>query len=276
MAHWCCRVGPRECISIPLPSTPRWVSAVGTRTPTRRSPAAALTPKGLRQAAAVGTMLRARYGAALPRVTAVYTSPAVRAAGTAAVALATAGAAGGHAVRPAAALLEIDQGEWEDALRADVLTPAVAAAAQRDPAHHHAPGGESTAAVEERAAGFLLGRVVPDTVAAVAAAAAAAAPAGVNGVGGGEPDGPGAAATAAAVATAEAPALRADGLGGVVLVFTHGYVIKTFVRRVTGGDWGSVGRTHVSNGGAVEVGVTADGALILLRCNDDAHVRAVV
>lgn len=241
-----------------------------------RSPAAALTPKGLRQAAAVGTMLRARYGAALPRVTAVYTSPAVRAAGTAAVALATAGAAGGHAVRPAAALLEIDQGEWEDALRADVLTPAVAAAAQRDPAHHHAPGGESTAAVEERAAGFLLGRVVPDTVAAVAAAAAAAAPAGVNGVGGGEPDGPGAAATAAAVATAEAPALRADGLGGVVLVFTHGYVIKTFVRRVTGGDWGSVGRTHVSNGGAVEVGVTADGALILLRCNDDAHVRAVV
>lgn len=183
MAHWCCRVGPRECISIPLPSTPRWVSAVGTRTPARRSPAAALTPKGLRQAAAVGTMLRARYGAALPRVTAVYTSPAVRAAGTAAVALATAGAAGGHAVRPAAALLEIDQGEWEDALRADVLTPAVAAAAQRDPAHHHAPGGESTAAVEERAAGFLLGRVVPDTVAAVAAAAAAAAPAGVNGVG---------------------------------------------------------------------------------------------
>lgn len=212
-------------------------------------------------------MLRSRYGPSLSRVTSVYASPAVRAAGTATAALAAAGAAGVHPITLAEELLEIHQGDWEEAPRAEVITPAVLAAAQRDPGHHHAPGGESPAVVEERAARFLFGRVIPDTVATVAAtAAAASAPAaGVNG-GGAEADG----------AADSPPPPRADGLGGVVLVFTHGFVIKTLVRRVTGGGWDSVGRTHVSNGGAVEVGVTADGALILLRCNDDAHVRGVV
>lgn len=206
-------------------------------------------------------MLRARYGPSLSRVTAVYASPAVRAADTATAALAAAGAAGVHTVTLSEELLEIDQGEWEDALRAEVITPMVRAAAQRDPGHHHAPGGESPAMVEERAAGFLFRQVIPDTIITVAAAAVAT---GVNGVGV-EADG-----------AADSTPLRADGLGGVVLVFTHGFVIKTLVRRVTGGGWDSVGRTHVSNGGAVEVGVTADGSLILLRCNDDAHVRGVV
>lgn len=208
-------------------------------------------------------MLRARYGPSLSGVTAVYASPAVRAAGTATAALAAAGAPADHPITLAEELLEIDQGDWEDALRAEIFTPEVRAASQRDPGHHHAPGGESPAQVEERAAQFLFHRVIPDTIESVAAEAAAAA-AGVNG-GDAVPDG-----------GAAAPTLRADGLGGVVLVFTHGFVIKTLVRRVTGGSWDSVGRTHVSNGGAVEVGVTANEGLILLRCNDDAHVRGVV
>lgn len=229
----------------------------------RRSPKSALTPKGVRQAAAVGAMLRARYGPSLSGVTAVYASPAVRAAGTATAALAAAGAPADHPITLAEELLEIDQGDWEDALREEIITPEVRAASQRDPGHHHAPGGESPAQVEERAAKFLFHRVIPDTIESVAAEAAAAA-AGANG-GEAVPDG-----------GAAAPTLRADGLGGVVLVFTHGFVIKTLVRRVTGGSWDSVGRTHVSNGGAVEVGVTANEDLILLRCNDDAHVRGVV
>ncbi|KAK1861291.1 hypothetical protein I4F81_003875 [Pyropia yezoensis] len=139
-----------------------------------RSPKSALTPKGVRQAAAVGAMLRARYGPSLSGVTAVYASPAVRAAGTATAALAAAGAPADHPITLAEELLEIDQGDWEDALREEIITP------------------------------------------------------------------------------------------------------ETLVRRVTGGSWDSVGRTHVSNGGAVEVGVTANEDLILLRCNDDAHVRGVV
>ncbi|OSX68376.1 hypothetical protein BU14_2910s0001, partial [Porphyra umbilicalis] len=136
-----------------------------------RSPAAALTPLGVRQAAAVGPMLRDRYGPTLSRVTTVYASPAVRAADTARHALSAAVVDGGTPppVTLAEELLEIYQGEWEDALRSSIDEAAAAAASQRDPAHASAPGGESPAAVEARSAGYLLGAVVPATVAAVRA-----------------------------------------------------------------------------------------------------------
>ncbi|GBF89533.1 hypothetical protein Rsub_02251 [Raphidocelis subcapitata] len=118
-----------------------------------------LTPLGEWQADALGRHL-ARLLHPHPAPALVASSTAVRASDTARRLLAAAGLPAVE-VEESEALLELDQGEWEGAARAECYTAAALAAIQADPWHFAAPGGESQADVERRATAHVLEGVMP-------------------------------------------------------------------------------------------------------------------
>ncbi|MBW5425715.1 histidine phosphatase family protein [Streptomyces sp. BG9H] len=107
----------------------------------------ALTPRGLRQAAALGAW------AAGERIDAVVTSPLSRAKLTAA----PAARALGLVPRVDERLLEVDFGRGEGLTRDEMRErfPEETAAFLRDPVAHHLPGGEDPRAAAERAGAAL-------------------------------------------------------------------------------------------------------------------------
>jgi hypothetical protein len=61
-------------------------------------------------------------------------------------------------------LLELSQGAWEGALRAECYSAAVLKEIESDPWNFSAPGGESQRAVEERMCDFIHTHVLPCAV----------------------------------------------------------------------------------------------------------------
>ncbi|KAI8474396.1 MAG: histidine phosphatase superfamily [Monoraphidium minutum] len=121
-----------------------------------------LTPLGEQQAACLGRHLRRHLQPhASPALAA--SSTAVRARDTARLALAAVDPPlpPGLELEEDEALLELDQGEWEGAPRADCYTPAALASIAADPWRFAAPGGESQADLEARVAAYVETRLLP-------------------------------------------------------------------------------------------------------------------
>ncbi|KAK4538541.1 hypothetical protein CDCA_CDCA18G4566 [Cyanidium caldarium] len=147
----------------------------------------------------------------------VFASPLKRAQQTAAIVISALPQS--PSVHTVDALAEIFQGEWEDAPREQVLTPETLQALAKNPFEFHAPGGESPRDVERRASGAL--HTLVQQVLAHGAA----------------PD--------------AAPTTEASDV--LVLVFTHGFVIKCLLRNILDAAPAMTARIRVDNAAVVEL-----------------------
>jgi probable phosphoglycerate mutase len=110
-----------------------------------RSNHALLTPRGVEQAVLLGKRLR-KEGIHFDKV---YSSPAVRAVETARGVCREIGFSLDDIVL-CDALMELDQGKWQGAVRKEVYTPEVYRVIDADNWNFRSPGGESPKEVEER------------------------------------------------------------------------------------------------------------------------------
>mmetsp|Transcript_37447 Transcript_37447/g.83328 ORF Transcript_37447/g.83328 Transcript_37447/m.83328 type:complete len:229 (-) Transcript_37447:974-1660(-) len=124
-----------------------------------QSPSNPLTALGILQAKAFGKHFETVAG---QKGGPVFASTAVRAHDTARIALQEMQIVD-HPITLSKELLEVSQGQWEGALRADCYTPEVLARIANDPWRFAAPGGESQKEVEERMSTFIRDVVLPNS-----------------------------------------------------------------------------------------------------------------
>ncbi|CAA0824602.1 Phosphoglycerate mutase family protein [Striga hermonthica] len=115
-----------------------------------RSPEAALTPNGKRQARALAVFLKSQG----VRFSAVYTSPLDRVRATALSVCQELNFSEDH-VQSSDALTEMSQGHWEGCHRSDIFTPEILNLMEKSQPDFCAPSGESLRQVEFRMVQFL-------------------------------------------------------------------------------------------------------------------------
>ncbi|KAK6798902.1 hypothetical protein RDI58_006605 [Solanum bulbocastanum] len=120
-----------------------------------RSPEAALTPNGKRQARALAVFLKSQG----IRFNSVYTSPLDRARATA-LSVCQEINFSEERIQSSDALLEMSQGHWEGCHRLDIFTPETTSLMEKFQPDFSAPSGESLRQVEFRMVQFLNGTVM--------------------------------------------------------------------------------------------------------------------
>ncbi|CAN4079048.1 unnamed protein product [Withania somnifera] len=120
-----------------------------------RSPGAALTPNGKRQARALAVFLKSQG----IRFNTVYTSPLDRARATA-LSVCQEINFSEERIQSSDALLEMSQGHWEGCHRSDIFTPETNSLMEKFQPDFSAPSGESLRQVEFRMVQFLNGTVM--------------------------------------------------------------------------------------------------------------------
>ncbi|PHU27824.1 hypothetical protein BC332_06156 [Capsicum chinense] len=120
-----------------------------------RSPEAALTPNGKRQARALAVFLKSQG----IRFNSVYTSPLDRARATA-LSVCQEINFSEERIQSSDALLEMSQGHWEGCHRSDIFTPETTSLMEKFQPDFSAPSGESLRQVEFRMVQFLNGTVM--------------------------------------------------------------------------------------------------------------------
>lgn len=120
-----------------------------------RSPEAALTPNGKRQARALAVFLNSQG----IRFNSVYTSPLDRARATA-LSVCQEINFSEERIESSDALLEMSQGHWEGCYRSDIFTPETNSLMEKFQPDFSAPSGESLRQVEFRMVQFLNGTVM--------------------------------------------------------------------------------------------------------------------
>lgn len=189
-----------------------------------------LTARGRTQAHLLGEHLQ-RQGI---RFDAVYTSPAVRAKGTAELVLQAMGSTGSSMdVQVRGGLNEMTQGDWEGKPRSECYTSEVHAQIDADPVGFAAPHGESKLDVQAR------------TVAVMTE-----------------------------IATAWQDRFGSDtDAAGCVAVIGHGVSFKLFVRHALQSDWANCHTLGLDNTGMIRFLFSPDGSWQLQSLNDTAHLQ---